>query len=94
VVFINKEKPPSIIHSIKLSGLFLNIFMIVPYLSDYFGFPVVCPVAECLKEQPLGTTKLNAFLTQVNSMFLAPLISPSMQIGSGLSNSILKCGTC
>ena len=79
---IKKEKIASIIHSIKLNGLFSNNFisniLVINYLAVFNSLP-------------LGTTKLNPFLTTLKSIDFAPLISPSMQMGTGFSNSILKC---
>ena len=74
-----KTKPPSIIQSIKLRGLLSKMFI------THRKFYILSRYSH-----PLGITKLKAFFTTEKSMVLAPRISPSIQIGIGASNSILK----
>ena len=75
-------KPPSISVKIMLSGLLLKILIFLSYVKIYYFV--------YLSAQSLGIIKLNASGTTEKSMFFAPLISPSIQMGRGVSNSILK----
>ena len=77
---VKMTKPKSALHSINAKGLLSNILI----KSNSVNYSLY------FRAEPLGTMKFKAFLTTSKSIFFAPLISPSIQIGIGVSNSILK----